>query len=62
MHLSTATLILAYVASIAVYALPVGESDTLVLRETSIIDAPVAQAVDSAFELDVRNPKKKKKK
>ncbi|KAF4627632.1 hypothetical protein G7Y89_g10527 [Cudoniella acicularis] len=60
MRFSTASLILAYVAAIAVQAAPVGESGAgdLVMRSVDVANLPVRALGD--FEIEERDPKKKK--
>jgi hypothetical protein len=59
MRLSTASLILAYVAALAVQAAPIDDSNGgLSLRSAELASAPVARVADSGPELDAREPKK----
>jgi len=59
MRLSTASLILAYVAALVVQAAPLGESNGgLSLRSAELVDAPVARSAEPEVELDARDPAK----
>jgi hypothetical protein len=59
MRFSTASLILASVAALAVQAAPIDDSNGgLSLRSAELAGAQVARNAESTFELDAREPKK----
>jgi hypothetical protein len=64
MRLSTASLIIAYVATLAVQALPVDSNNDLTLRSAEIDGAPVARGLAGIDletredDLEARDPKK----
>lgn len=58
MRFSTASLVLASIAALAVQAAPIDESNgALGMRSTEIASAQVARDVDTVFEIEARDPK-----
>jgi hypothetical protein len=58
MRFSTASIILASIAALAVQAAPIDESTgALNVRSAEVASAEVARDVDSVFELEARDPK-----